>query len=81
MSVPATPLDPVPARPRRRVALTETKAAYKTTELIAYVATVVACLIAALVADQFGARDAWLYVSILTGAYLREPRSREVRFD
>ena len=69
MSVPA--IDPVPpVPPRRRVALTETKAAYKTTELIAYVATVVAVLISAAVTDFYGARQAWLYVTILTAAYL-----------
>jgi hypothetical protein len=54
---------------------TETKAAFKTTELIAYVVAVVGVLIAALVVDQadaggFGAKQAWLYVTILTIGYM-----------
>jgi hypothetical protein len=54
---------------------TETKAAFKTTELIAYVVTVVGVLIAALVVDEadagsFGAKQAWLYVTILTVGYM-----------
>jgi hypothetical protein len=53
----------------------ETKAAYKTTELIAYVAAVAAVLIAAAVLDNadaggFGGRQAWLYVTILTVGYM-----------
>jgi hypothetical protein len=60
--------------PRRR-RTTETKAAFKTTELIAYVAAVAAVLIAALVLDQndaggMGGRQAWLYVTILTVGYM-----------
>jgi hypothetical protein len=54
---------------------TETKAAVKTTELIAYVVAVVGVLIAALVVDEanaggFGAKQAWLYVTILTVGYM-----------
>ena len=54
---------------------TETKAAFNTTELIAYVVAVVGVLIAALVVDEtnaggFGARQAWLYVTILTVGYM-----------
>jgi hypothetical protein len=54
---------------------TETKAAFKTTELIAYVVAVVGVLIAALVVDEanaggLGARQAWLYVTILTVGYM-----------
>ena len=54
---------------------TETKAAFKTTEMIAYVVAVVGVLIAALVVDEpdpggFGARQAWLYVTILTVGYM-----------
>jgi hypothetical protein len=61
-----------PARNRRT---TETKAAFKTTELMAYVAAVAAVLIAALVLDAndaggMGARQAWLYVTILTAGYM-----------
>jgi hypothetical protein len=58
---------------------TETKQAFKTTEFWAYVAVVVAILISAAAikggdtapgTDEFIARQAWLYVTILTGAYL-----------
>lgn len=54
---------------------TETKEAQRTTELIAYVATVVAVLVAAQYVDQsdaggLGARQAWLYVTILTVGYM-----------
>ena len=60
-------------RPVRRS--TETKSAFKTTEMIAYVVAVVGVLIAALVVDQsdaggFGAKQAWLYVTILTVGYM-----------
>ena len=58
----------------RRVS-TETKAAVKTTELIAYVVTVIGVLIAAAVVDNadaggLGAKQAWLYVTILTVGYM-----------
>jgi hypothetical protein len=58
-----------------RRAATETKASFKTTEFFAYVATVVGVLIAAGVVDEtkaggFGARQAWLYVTILTVGYM-----------
>ena len=61
-----------PTRHRRS---TETKAAFKTTEMIAYVAAVAAVLIAGLVLDQndaggLGARQVWLYVTILTVGYM-----------
>jgi hypothetical protein len=54
---------------------TETKAAFKTTELMAYVAATVGVLIAALIVDQsdaggLGAKQAWLYVTILTVGYM-----------
>jgi hypothetical protein len=57
---------------------TETKAAYKTTELIVYALAVVGVLIAAMVVDEsdaggFGARQAWLYVTILTVGYMVSP--------
>jgi hypothetical protein len=61
-------------RPARRLA-TETKASFKTTEFMAYVAIVVGVLIAAAVVDQadaggLGAKQAWLYVTILTVGYM-----------
>ena len=58
----------------RRLA-TETKASFKTTEFIAYVVMVIGVLIAAGIVDEandggFGARQAWLYVTILTVGYM-----------
>jgi hypothetical protein len=55
----------------RRVS-TETKASYKTTELIAYVAAVIGVLVASAVVDasDFGAQEAWFYVSLLTIGYM-----------
>ena len=54
---------------------TETKSALKTTELIAYVVAVAGVLIAAAIVDQsdaggLGAKQAWLYVTILTVGYM-----------
>jgi hypothetical protein len=59
------------ARPRT----TETKASFKTTEFFAYLAAVAGVLIAAAVVDEsngggFGAKPAWLYVTILTVGYM-----------
>jgi len=63
-------------RPQRRNS-TETKAAFRTTELIAYVIAVVGVLVAsALVgtsdnhADYFRADKAWFYIVLLTIGYL-----------
>jgi hypothetical protein len=61
-------------RPSRRLT-TETKASFKTTEFFAYLAAVAGVLIAAGVVDEanvggFGARQAWLYVTILTVGYM-----------
>ncbi|CAA9520101.1 MAG: hypothetical protein AVDCRST_MAG30-2996 [uncultured Solirubrobacteraceae bacterium] len=60
--------------PSRRLS-TETKSSFKTTELIAYVVAVVGVLIAAALVDQgdaggLGARQAWLYVTVLTVGYM-----------
>jgi hypothetical protein len=50
---------------------TETKSAYKTTELIVYVLAVLGVLIAsALVDESFGADPAWRYITYLTVGYL-----------
>ena len=55
---------------------TETKSAFKTTELIVFVLSVVGVLIAAAVTDNgddgqgFGARSAWLYVTLLSIGYM-----------
>ena len=58
----------------RRLA-TETKASFKTTEFFAFLAVVVGVLIATAVVDQadaggLGARQGWLYVTILTVGYM-----------
>jgi len=61
---------------RRRT--TETKQAFKTTEFWAMVGIVVAILVSAAAikggdtsgTDEFIARQAWLYVAIVAGAYL-----------
>ena len=62
--------------PRQCPCGTETKQAFKTTEFWAMLALVVSILVSAAVikggddgTDQFIARQAWLYVAILGGAY------------
>ena len=62
---------------RARRLMTETKAATKTTEFFMVVAAVLGILVSALVikggdtggTDEFIARQAWLYVAIVVGAY------------
>jgi hypothetical protein len=54
---------------------TETKAAFKTTEFFAYAAVLVGILIAGAVVDSsdaggYGARQVWLYATILTVGYM-----------
>lgn len=58
-------------RTARRIS-TETKASVKTSELIIYVLAVVGVLIASAVTDEsdFGAQEAWFYVTLLTIGYL-----------
>ena len=65
----------MPARDRgteRRT--TETKAAFKTTEFMAYIAVLAGILIAGLIVDDnagaFGAEKVWLYSTILTVGYM-----------
>ena len=60
--------------PARRLE-TETKASFKTTEFFAFLAVLVGILIAAGMVDEsnaggFGAKQAWLYVTILTVGYM-----------
>ena len=57
--------------------ITETKAAFKTTEFMSYVAVLVGLLIAGAVTkagggadDRFLAKHVWLYVTILTVGYM-----------
>jgi hypothetical protein len=63
------------AAPRPRRSSTETKAAFKTTEFVSFIAVLIGILVAAAVVDgsaggAFGARQAWLYVTILTVGYM-----------
>ena len=61
---------------RHHTATTETKPAFKTTELIAYVVVALGILISSAMVDQneggqgFGADKAWLYLTILTVGYM-----------
>lgn len=58
---------------RTRRISTETKASYKTTELVVYVLAVVGVLIASAVADaesDFGTQEAWFYITLLTIGYM-----------
>ena len=59
------------ARPTRRVS-SETKPSLKTTELAVYVIAVIGVLIASAIVDSsdFGAQEAWQYVTWLTIGYL-----------
>ena len=66
-----------PAANHVRRLSTETKAAFKTTEFVAFLAVVAGILIAAAVIkatrghhDAFTAARAWLYVSIVTVGYM-----------
>jgi hypothetical protein len=63
------------SEPAARRLTTETKSAFKTTELIAYVAVLVGLFVAGAVVDQadnggLGARQVWLYAVILTVGYM-----------
>jgi hypothetical protein len=63
----------VPASARRLS--TETKAAFKTTEFFAYVVVLAGVLIAGAIVDNadaggYGARQVWLYATILTVGYM-----------
>lgn len=66
----------IPARrPRADRLTTETKASFKTTELMAYVAVLIGLFVAGAVVDQadnggLGARQVWLYAVILTVGYM-----------
>jgi hypothetical protein len=60
---------------RARRLSTETKAAFKTTEFFAFIAMLVGVLIAGAVIDQadaggLGARQVWLYATVLTVGYM-----------
>ena len=60
---------------RGRRLSTETKAAFQTTEFFAFLAVLAGILISAAVVDQadaggLGAKQAWLYATILTVGYM-----------
>ena len=62
-------------RNRVRRLTTETKAAFKTTEFFAFLAVLAGILISAAVVDEanaggLGAKQAWLYATILTVGYM-----------
>ena len=54
----------------RRVEVDETKAAFKTTEFLAYLATVAGVLIASAVDDSIDARLAWILVAAVGIGYM-----------
>ena len=63
-----------PRHTSRRLS-TETKAAFKTTEFFAYVAVLAGILVAGAIVDAsdaggYGARQVWLYATILTVGYM-----------
>jgi hypothetical protein len=65
--------DRVRSAPRRLS--TETKAAFKTTEFFSYLAVLASVLIAGAVIDSadaggYGARQVWLYATVLTVGYM-----------
>jgi hypothetical protein len=60
---------------RTRRSTTETKAAFKTTEFMAYLAVLAGVLLAGAIVDEadvggLGARQVWLYATILTVGYM-----------
>jgi hypothetical protein len=55
---------------RHRVGVDETKAAFKTTEFMAYVASVAAVLIAPAIDDGIDGRLAWILVAALGIGYM-----------
>jgi hypothetical protein len=61
-----------PTATKRVFTTTETKPSYKTTELVAYVVAVIGVLVASAMVDRsdFGAQEAWFYVTLLTIGYM-----------
>jgi hypothetical protein len=59
-------------RGKRDFTTTETKPSFKTTEMIAYLVVFVGILIASAVVDKsdFGAQEAWFYITLLTIGYM-----------
>jgi high-affinity nickel permease len=71
-----TDADHIPVRQNRaRRLVTETKASFKTTEFFAFIVILAGILIAAALVDEsdaggYGAKQAWLYATILTAGYM-----------
>jgi hypothetical protein len=57
-------------RTQSYIATAETKAAFKTTEMVFYVLAVIGVLIATQVVDGLDAKSGWLYVTLLTIGYM-----------
>jgi hypothetical protein len=72
MSAAYSTNDAIHDRHTRVVTTTETKPSFKTTELIAYVVVALGVLIASAIVDKsdFGAQEAWFYVTLLTVGYM-----------
>jgi hypothetical protein len=78
MATTETGARPTRSAPAERRLTTETKAAWKTTELLFFVLVSVGVLIASRVigddtgagGDIFGGDEAWMYVTILAAAYM-----------
>jgi hypothetical protein len=72
MSTAYSTNDAIHDRRTRGVTTTETKPSFKTTELIAYVVVALGVLIASAIVDKsdFGAQEAWFYVTLLTIGYM-----------
>ncbi len=62
--------DPGVHRATDRERSTETKSAYKTTELIVYLVAVAAILIAGLIVDGLNATETWRYFTYLSIGYM-----------
>jgi hypothetical protein len=72
MSAAYSTNDAIHDRRMRVGTTTETKPSFKTTELIAYVVVALGVLIASAIVDKsdFGAQEAWFYVTLLTIGYM-----------
>ena len=57
-------------RDHDHVESTETKSAYKTTELMVYVVAAAAILMAGLIVDGFNATETWMYFTYLSIGYM-----------
>jgi hypothetical protein len=75
MNVPGAGAARAPGAGARRMGVSgartdETTPAFRTTELMAFVVAAAAVAVAGVVAHNLGARDVWLYITILTVGYM-----------